>query len=139
MIVLDTNLVSELMLPKPHPDVVRWMDHQPSLSFWTTAITVYEIRFGLQSMPPGRKRSALLDFFESWLNNVIQERIIAFDHAAARFAADLAAAGKAAGRPRDARDAMIAGIVLANHATLATRNIRHFDDIAKSVVNPWEH
>jgi predicted nucleic acid-binding protein len=138
MIVLDTNVISELMLPKPDPDVVRWMDHQAALSVWTTAITVYEIRFGLQSMPAGKKRSLLVDVFERWLNSVIQERIVAFDHAAAQFAADLATAGKTSGRPRDPRGTMIAGIVLANHATLATRNVRHFEDIARSVVNPWE-
>jgi predicted nucleic acid-binding protein len=138
MTVLDTNVISELMLPKPDAGVVRWMDRQPALSVWTNAITVYEIRFGLQSMPAGKKRPVLLDIFERWLNNVIQERIVAFDHAAAQFAADLAAAGKASGRPRDPRDTMIAGIVLANHATLVTRNVRHFDDIAKFVVNPWE-
>ncbi|HEX5431422.1 MAG TPA: type II toxin-antitoxin system VapC family toxin [Bryobacteraceae bacterium] len=138
MIVLDTNVISELMIPEPDPGVVSWMNSQSSLTVWTTAITIYEIRFGLQSMPEGKKRSALLDLFERWLNNVIQRRIAAFDHAAAQSAADLAAAGKAAGRPRDPRDTMIAGIVLANHATLATRNVRHFEDIAERVVNPWE-
>lgn len=138
MIFLDTNVISELMLARPNPGVVRWMDRQPALSLWTTAIAIYEIRFGLQSMPAGKKRFALLDLFERWLNSVIQERIAAFDHAAAQFAADLAAAGKACGRPRDPRDAMIAGIVLASHATLATRNVRHFEDIAKYVVNPWD-
>lgn len=138
MIFLDTNVISELMLPEPDPGVVRWMDRQPVFSVWTTAITLYEIRFGLRSMPAGKKRSALLDRFERWLSGVIQERIAAFDDAAAEFAADLAAAGKSAGRPRDPRDTMIAGIVLASHATLATRNVRHFADIAEHVVNPWE-
>lgn len=138
MIFLDTNVISELMLEKSDPGVVRWMDRQPALSVWTTAITIYEIRFGLQSMPAGKKRSALLDFLERWLSDVIQDRIAAFDHAAAQFAAGLAAAGKASGRLRDSRDTMIAGIVLASHATLATRNVRHFQDIAKYVVNPWD-
>jgi len=72
------------------------------------------------------------------LVEVVQDRIANFDATAARQAADLAAALKLKGRPRDSRDTMIAGIVLASHATLATHNIRHFDDIAKSVVNPWE-
>jgi predicted nucleic acid-binding protein len=71
------------------------------------------------------------------LNNTIQERIAVFDLPAAQQAAELAAS-KIKGRPRESRDTMIAGIVLASHAILATRNTKHFEDIAKSVVNPWE-
>jgi toxin FitB len=72
------------------------------------------------------------------LNDVIQGRVAAFDQAAAEKAAELEAASLGTGRPRDPRDTMIAGIVLAFRATLATRNARHFGDLAKSVVNPWE-
>ena len=75
--------------------------------------------------------------FERLLNEKIQGRIAAFDYAASEQAAELEAAGQKKGRPRDPRDTMIAGIVLASHAALATRNTKHFDDIAKSVVNPW--
>ena len=137
MIVLDSNVVSEIMLPRPDKNVTSWLDRQPVPSIWITSITVYEIRYGIQSMPAGRKRSTLTASFERWLAEVIQQRIASFDHAAAQHAADLAAARKVRGRPGDPRDAMIAGIVLASHATLATRNVKHFEDIAKSVVNPW--
>ena len=138
MVVLDTNVISELMLPAPSTQVVRWMDLQPGLSLWTTSINVYEIRYGLRSMPLGKKRSSLTVLFERWLTEVIQQRIVSFDTAAAQCAADLAAGRKVKGRPSDPRDTMIAGIVLASRATLASRNVKHFDDIAKSVVNPWE-
>lgn len=138
MIVLDTNVISELMLPQPDAGVLAWVNSQSALSVWTTAVTVYEIRFGLESMAAGKRRAALINSFQRVLNDVIQERIAAFDHAAAEHGAELAAAAKAMGRPRDARDTMIAGIVLANHATLATGNVRHFADITKFVVNPWE-
>jgi predicted nucleic acid-binding protein len=89
-------------------------------------------------MPDGKKQALRIIGFERLLNEKIQGRIAAFDYAAAQKAAELEAAGLRAGRPRDARDTMIAGIVLASHATFATRNTRHFEDIAKSVVNPWE-
>ena len=137
MVLLDTNVVSEIMVPAPDPRVLRWLDQQPPQSIWITTVTLYEIRYGLQSMPAGKKQTALLAMLERWLAEVVQHRIASFDETAARQAADLAAALKLKGRPRDARDTMIAGIVLASHATLATRNVKHFQDIAKSVVNPW--
>lgn len=138
MILLDTNVVSELLLAKPETHVLRWLDRQPASSIWISAVTVYEIRFGLLVMPPGNKRSSLIEWFERWLVDVVERRIVDFDNLAAGEAAKLAADRKRVGRLRDHRDTMIAGIVLANQATLATRNVRHFDDIAKSVVNPWE-
>ena len=138
MILLDTNVVSELMLPKPETVVLRWLDRQPAPSIWISSISAYELRYGLLAMPVGRKRSALMDWFERWLLEVVEQRIAIFDRFAAEKAAELAADRKRAGTLRDHRDTMIAGIVLANHATLATRNVRHFEDIAKSVVNPWE-
>ncbi len=138
MILLDSNVISEFMLAKPNMKVISWLDRQPSSSIWATSISIYEIRYGLQSMPAGRKQSSLMASFERWLAGVVQQRIASFDEAAARQAADLAAEHRRKGRPSDPRDTMIAGIVLASHATLATRNVKHFDDIAKSVVNPWE-
>jgi toxin FitB len=137
MILLDSNVISEIMLPNPDARVVSWLDRQPGGSIWTTSITVYEIRFGLQSMPIGRKQSMLTISFERWLASVVQQRVMGFDDLAARQAADLGAARKKRGRPVDSRDTMIAGIVLAAHATLATRNVRHFEDISASVINPW--
>ncbi len=137
MIVLDTNVISEIMLPAPNPRVLRWLDQQPPQSIWITSVTLYEIRYGLQSMPAGKKQTALLTLLERWLAEVVQHRIAGFDQTAARQAANLAVALKLKGRPRDPRDTMLAGIVIASHATLATRNVKHFDDIAKSVVNPW--
>jgi predicted nucleic acid-binding protein len=137
MIVLDTNVISELMRPLPDAGVLRWMDRQPARSIWTTAVTFYELRSGILSMPAGKKRTALSEFFEQWLDKVLERRVLNFDTAAAERAAEITATRKAKGRPAEARDTMIAGIVLANHATLATRNEKHFEEIAKFVVNPW--
>jgi predicted nucleic acid-binding protein len=137
MILLDTNVLSALMRQKPDREVIHWLDRQPRTSVWTTAITVFEIRFGLQVMPAGKRRTALIADFDQLLENLIQQRVAQFDTAAAQAAADLMAERQKQGRPGELRDTMIAGIVLATHATLATRNTKHFDDIASSVVNPW--
>jgi predicted nucleic acid-binding protein len=138
VIILDTNVISELMLPQPEVRVIQWLDRQPQTSIWTTSITIFEIRFGLQTMPVGKRRATLAGSFERWLGEVIQKRFAGLNETAAELAASLAAARPDRGRPGDLRDIMIAGIVLASHATLATRNVKHFDDIASSVVNPWE-
>jgi toxin FitB len=87
-------------------------------------------------MAGGKRRSALIEAFEEVLDK-ISHRIVAFDIAAAEHAGDLMASRHRKGRPGDLRDTMIAGIVLAQHATLATRNTAHFDDIPASLVNPW--
>lgn len=137
MILLDTNVISEFMGPSPEQQVAHWLDLQPRTSVWTTSINVYEIRSGLFAMPAGKRRAALEVKFEQLLQGALQGRILHFDSDSALRAAELCADRRRRGRPVDARDTMIAGIVLASHATLATRNVKRFEDIASSVVNPW--
>jgi predicted nucleic acid-binding protein len=134
--ILDTNVLSALMQQSPDANVVAWLDQQPRTSIWTTSITVLEVRFGLQIMVPGKRRSALIQAFEGLLDKISQ-RVAPFDLAAAQHAAGLMASRQRSGRPGDLRDTMIAGIVLAHRATLATRNMAHFADISVPVVNPW--
>jgi hypothetical protein len=138
MIVLDTNVISALMRETPDTTVIRWLDRQQRASIWTTSVNVFETRFGLQIMPVGKRQSAMMALYARMLSDTIQGRIALFDSAAAQQAAELAAQRKAKGRPIEIRDTMIAGIVLASHAALATRNVKHFEEIASSVVNPWE-
>ena len=138
MILLDSNVLSALMLDRPDLQVVEWLDRQPQLSVWTTAVTLFEVRFGLLAMPAGKRQTAQIASFGRLLDEVIAQRVVFFDSRAAECAAQLAAERRRSGKPGEWRDTMIAGIVLANHATLATRNVRHFEDIARSVVNPWE-
>jgi predicted nucleic acid-binding protein len=138
MIVLDTNVISALMRKEPEKPVVKWLDAQPTASVWITAITVMEIRFGLQTMPKGRRQEALIQAFELMLKSMIEGRIASFDAEAGVQAAELMAQRKRKGRPAEVRDTMIAGIVLANRATLATRNTQHFEDLPVTVINPWE-
>ena len=137
MIILDTNVLSALMSRVPEKQVVRWLDQQPRTSVWTTSVTVLEIRFGLQLIPLGKRRDALIEAFETILADKIERRIAPFDTEAAQRAADLMAFRHKKGRPGDLRDSMIAGIVLAVQATLATRNTVHFEDLSVPVVNPW--
>jgi len=138
MIFLDTNVLSALMIVQPETKVADWLNRQPRTSIWMTSVNVFEIRSGLATMPFGRRREQKLEVFERLLARVIEHRVADFDGASAEKAAEVFAEGRKKGRPMELRDAMIAGIVLANHATLATRNVKHFEDIAKSVVNPWE-
>lgn len=136
MIVLDTNVLSALMKVTPEPIVVSWLDNQPRSSIWITSITFLEVDFGIQTLPSGKKRSALRRSFELLLN-LIEHRVVAFDAEAAEHAASLMARRQASGRPVELRDTMIAGIVLARRATLATRNVVHFKDAGLVVINPW--
>ena len=137
MIVLDTNVLSALMRREPEPAVVAWLDGQPSASIWVTSITVFESRFGLALLPPGRRRQALQASFESLLADDLEHRVLPFDGEAASQAALIGATRQHAGRPVDMRDMQIAGIVVARRATLATRNLRNFDDLPTPVVSPW--
>lgn len=136
MILLDTNVLSALMRESPEANVLRWLDRQPRLSVWTTSVTVLEIRFGLQILSPGKRRTLLMHAFDRLLD-AIGQRVASFDGHAASLAADLMAARKKHGRPGDLRDTMIAGIALAHNAALATRNTEHFLDTSIHVVNPW--
>ena len=138
MIVLDTNVLSALMQRVPEPRVVIWLDEQPDTSVWITSITLFEARFGLALLPKGKRRQSLDTAFDQLLADDLEGRVLEFDRAAAEAAALLAAERQRAGRPVDIRDTQIAGIVVARHARLATRNIKHFSDLGARVVNPWE-
>lgn len=136
MIILDTNVLSALMRQTPDQHVIEWLDRQPRTSIWTTVVTILEIRFGLQIMATGKRRLLLIQAFETALD-AMGNRIASFDAAAAATAAELMAARQKRGRPGDLRDTMIAGIVIAHRATLATRNTSHFKDLSVPVINPW--
>lgn len=138
MIILDTNIVSALMHNVPDPNVITWLDQQPRISIWTTAITVLEIQRGIRALPDGKKRSRLSEEFEKLLTDRLDGRIASFDHVAADKAATIVANREKTGKNYDLEDGMIAGIVLARHATIATRNTRHFDDLPITVLNPWQ-
>jgi predicted nucleic acid-binding protein len=137
MVILDTNVISELMDSQPDAAVIQWLDRQSWSSLWTTSITILEVRYGLTIMVGGRRRTQREAAFARLIAENFEGRVVQFDHAAAEETALLMAARHRIGRRGDLRDNMIAGIALAQRATLATRNVRHFDDLTVPVVNPW--
>lgn len=138
MIVLDTNVVSEFMKVQPDETVVRWLHQQPSDEIWMTSITVFEIQFGLNILPEGKRKRSLVQQFELTLSHEFNDRIMDFDTVAASAAAEISAVYKRAGQGSDVRDMQIAGIVAAKGASLATRNVKDFRMADIEIVNPWD-
>lgn len=138
MIILDTNVLSALMQRRPDTVVVEWLDGVPAESVWLTAVTVLEVRFGLEILPASRKREQLEDAFAEALEKDFDGRVLPLDRAAADAAGVIAARQRKAGRPVDVRDVQIAGIATARKATLATRNVRHFAGLAIPIIDPWD-
>jgi predicted nucleic acid-binding protein len=138
LILLDTNVLSALMQREPDQTVVAWLDEQPSESVWTTAITVFEVRIGLELLAKGRRRSQLEQKFDRLLTEDLDGRVQLFDRAAAEAAGTIAASRQRAGRTVAIRDVQIAGIASSRKATLATRNVRHFGGLGVRLVNPWK-
>jgi predicted nucleic acid-binding protein len=137
VILLDTNVLSALMRREAEASVVQWLDTQPSESIWTTAVTVFEVRLGLEILAAGRRRRLLEEAFRKAIEEDFENRVADLDQPAAEAAAGLAAERRQAGRPVEVRDVLIAGIATARKATLATRNLRHFDGLGLRLVDPW--
>ena len=138
MIVLDTNVLSAVMPPTRDAAVVAWLDRQPARAVWTTAVTVIEIRTGIELLPEGRRRRLLEEEFARALDIDLDGRVLPFDTAAAQIAGELSARRRRGGFTDDVRDIQIAAIALARNASVATRNVRHFAGLGLQVVNPWE-
>jgi toxin FitB len=137
VILLDTNVLSGLMRRDPDAALVAWLDQQPAESVWTTSITVFEIRTGLELLEPGQRRRGLEQAFEELLADELEGRVQSFDHTAALSAGSIASSRQRAGRTLEIRDVQIAGIAVARKATLATGNARHFQDLGVVLVDPW--
>ena len=137
MIVLDTNVISVFMKPEADAQVASWLDTQPRESLWTTAVTVFEIRQGLEILALSRRRQSLEDAFARALDEAFVGRVLPFDESAAQAAGRIGAARRKVGRPVEVRDLQIAGIAIARKAAIATRNIRHFESLGIELINPW--
>lgn len=137
MILLDTNVVSALMRPEQNPRVVQWIDARPKSLLWLATVSLLEIRSGLLFMPEGRRRTLLTLAFNELLSGFFDGRVLPFDSEATEQAAIVDLAQHSSGRNIGIGDIQIAGIARAWHATLATRNIRHFTDLGISLVDPW--
>lgn len=138
MILLDTNVISELMKPAPSVDVEAWLAAQPASMVFTTTITEAELRYGIAMLPAGKRRKSLGAAVEAMLREDFSDRILPFDSSAAIAYAEIAARRYEIGRPISQFDAQIAAIAKSRGATLATRNFDDFDDCGIDVVNPWD-
>jgi len=138
MILLDTNVVSAVMARAPDAAVVAWLDRQETLALFLSAVTVAEIRYGLQVLPEGRRRSSLEDRFAKFLAEGFSGRILPFDAEAAQHYGEIMAARRGAGRPMSILDGQIAAIARAHRLAVATRNVRDFELCGLEVVDPFE-
>ena len=137
MIVLDTNIVSELIRPRPNPSVVDWVARQPGTSLFISAITEAELRYGVEILPAGHRRERLAAEIETTLREDFAGRILSFDSAAAHAYAVIAAARRAVGRPISQADCQIAAIARSRGVPVATRDVADFAGCRIKVVNPW--
>lgn len=137
MIIVDTNVVSELLCPAPALLVESWLGRQDAAEIHFTAVSEAELRRGVAIMPAGRRRDALAEAIEGILREDFRGRILPFDSPAAVAYAAISAARQAAGRPISQFDCQIAAIALANEAAVATRNVRDFEGCGIEVIDPW--
>ena len=138
MYLLDTNVLSELIKPKPDAAVINWVMQQPPEQLYTSSITVAEMLHGVANLPTVKRKKALGKAVTDMFNEDFHQRILSFDqHAAARYAAWVQQRQQA-GQPVSQSDAQIAGIALSVNAALATRNSRDFTGIDVTLINPWE-
>jgi toxin FitB len=138
VIVLDTNVLSELMRPEPSEAVLLWVAALPPSNLFTTTVSEAEIRYGAALLPPGRRWAALLSAAESAFSADFAGRVLAFDRAAAREFAENAADHRRGGRPIGLLDMQIAAIARAHGAAaVATRNVAHFEGHGFEVLDPW--
>ena len=136
MIVLDTNVIAELMKPAPSTVVRAWVSSQSSMSLFTTAVNVAEILYGIERLPQGRRKRQLRELVGD-VFSAFDDKVLAFDHEAARAYASLVDRRSRLGRPVEGFDAQIAAICAVHGATLATRNLKDFVDTGISAVDPW--
>jgi predicted nucleic acid-binding protein len=137
MIVLDTNVLSEVIKTVPSAEVSGWLALQPPSVVYTTAITQAELLYGIELMPKGRRRSVLQAAVMRILTELFASRILPFDSEAAEAYSRIASSRRAMGRPMSEADARIAAITLSHGAALATRNTADFAHCGIKVLNPW--
>ncbi len=137
MIVVDTNVTSELMRRSPSPTVTTWVRAWSAPELYTTAITLAEVRYGIERLPDGRRKELLRSTADE-VFSAFADQVLAFDATAAVNYAGIVSSRDDTGSPIDGFDAQIAAICRAHGATLATRNIKDFHDTGIKVTNPWD-
>ncbi|MFY9728310.1 MAG: type II toxin-antitoxin system VapC family toxin [Bryobacteraceae bacterium] len=137
MIILDTNVLSEALKPVPSAVVLRWLAAQAASVVFTTTITMAEVLYGVEALPPGKRRTRLLAAVEKMFAEEFEGRILPFDEDATRAFAGIVASRDRAGHPISQFDAMIAAIARSHRAAVATRNTADFDHCGIQVIDPW--
>jgi toxin FitB len=138
VIVLDTNVLSELTRKSPAPGVVSWLDSLLSAEVATTAITAAELRYGVARLPSGHRKAELTAAIDALLRDDFQGRVLSFDEPAAQPYAHIVSGRERLGQPISVADAQIAAICRTVDATLATRNTDDFEDTGIETINPWK-
>ncbi|MGF1648720.1 MAG: type II toxin-antitoxin system VapC family toxin [Kineosporiaceae bacterium] len=138
IVLLDTNVLSELVRQRPDPVVLEWLDSRPARTVGTTTITIAELRYGVERLPDGRRKTLLASAVDQMLTADLDGRVADFDLSAARQYALVATARERSGRPISTADAQIAGICRARGALLATRNTKDFAGTGVDLVDPFE-
>ncbi len=137
MLILDTNVVSEITRSEPDARVLSWLDRQDESVLFTTAVTIHEMRFGIECLPEGRRRRALARSFERLLQEGFGGKVLNVDESTARQSGKFQAHRKRIGQPINLADCLIAGIAATWQARLVTRNVKDFGHLDLGVINPW--
>jgi predicted nucleic acid-binding protein len=137
MIILDTNVISELMKVSPDNKVIKWIDNQEITELFITTITIAEIEYGLNILPAGNRKSTLEDAFNKSIKQAFKYRVYPFDENSAKFYGEIMGKRKTLGKPMSVLDGQIASVVRAQGAILATRNICDFSHCDIELINPF--
>lgn len=138
MILVDTNVVSEPWKPKPNAHVLSWLDAQTVETLYLSAITVAELRFGIASLPAGKRHNVLNDRLERTLLPLFAARVLPFDLAATRMYAELMVRARVSGKAIGQADGYIAAIAATHGLIVASRDTAPFETAGLDVINPWE-
>lgn len=139
MIILDTNVISEPLRQAPESRVIKWLDAQPIETLYLSAITVAELRFGLASLPIGKRRDKLQENLEKQVLPLFTGRVLSFDISASQSYSELMAKARIAGLAISVADGYIAATAAANGMIVATRDVSPFEAAGVNVINPWEN
>ena len=137
VVLLDTNVVSELIRKSPAPAVEAWVARHYLEDLFFSAVGEAELRYGAAILPAGRRRETLVSDIETMLLDAFEDRVLPFDSEAARAYAELAALRRSAGRPVAPADCQIAAIARSRNMAVATRNVRDFEDMGIEIIDPW--
>lgn len=138
MILLDTNIISEMMKPIPDSNVIRWMDKQEVTLMFISTITIAEISYGLNVLPEGNRRNLLEKAFKKAILEAFTTRILTFDESAAHYYGKIMGHRKALGHPLGVPDGQIAAIARSHEAVVVTRNVKDFKNCELQLINPFE-